>query len=116
MSAHFLIRRDGFIRQFVDEFDTAWHCGFPPGTEHLYTGLWGPVSTNACSVGIELEGYSVMPYTDAQYQSLIWLCDHLVATFSIPCDRQHICAHSELNRGKSDPGPLFTWGRLMSAL
>lgn len=117
VSAHYCIRKDGYVRQFVKLADTAWHCGFPPGTEHLYTGLWGVVSTNGISIGIELEGYSGQPYTDAQYASLIACCRYLRATYpAILLDRLHIVAHSDLNTGKRDPGKAFDWQRLMDGL
>lgn len=117
VSAHFLIRKDGYVRQFVKVDDTAWHCGFPPGTEQYYTGLWGKVSTNAISIGIELEGKSGEPYTDGQYASLISCCRQLINIFpAILLDRLHIVAHSELNTAKHDPGPAFDWGRLMAGL
>lgn len=117
VSAHYLIRNDGYVRQFVRDEDTAWHCGFPPGTEHLYTGLWGNVSTNAVSIGIELEGYSGQPYTDAQYVSLIALCAHLLRKYpAITLDPLFIVAHSALNTGKRDPGPAFSFPRLFTGI
>ena len=48
VSAHFLIRRDGILLQFVSCDERAWHAG---------VSSWrGRANCNDYSVGIELEG------------------------------------------------------------
>ena len=62
VSAHFLIRRDGALIQFVGCFDRAWHAG---------ASAWkGRERCNDFSVGIELEGTDATPYAPAQYTML----------------------------------------------
>ena len=100
VSAHFFIRRDGTAIQFVFCHDRAWHAG---------VSSWqGKDRCNDFSIGIELEGSDITPFTDAQYATLIALTQCL-------CDRypiQHIAGHSDIAPGrKTDPGPWFDWQR-----
>ena len=62
MSAHFFIRRDGAVIQFVSTEDRAWHAGV--------SSYAGRERCNDFSIGIELEGTDTLPYADAQYQAL----------------------------------------------
>ena len=61
VSAHFFIRRDGAVIQFVSTEDRAWHAG---------VSYAGRERCNDFSIGIELEGTDTLPYADAQYQAL----------------------------------------------
>ncbi|HZQ62283.1 MAG TPA: 1,6-anhydro-N-acetylmuramyl-L-alanine amidase AmpD, partial [Casimicrobiaceae bacterium] len=62
VSAHFLIRRDGELVQFVACAARAWHAG---------ASRWcGRERCNDFSVGIELEGADDVAYADAQYVTL----------------------------------------------
>lgn len=101
VSAHFLIRREGSCTQFVDVRDRAWHAG---------VSTWrGRSHCNDFSVGIELEGTSEHPFTDAQYQTLIALLDWLKANTAVNA----LSTHSEIAAGrKRDPGPFFDFSRL----
>jgi AmpD protein len=67
-------------------------------------------------VGIELEGTDDLPFTDAQYSSLVELTRQLQAAFpAITVPR--ICGHSDIAPGrKTDPGPAFDWARYRAAL
>ena len=63
VSAHFFIRRDGEIIQFVPCEKRAWHAG---------ESCWqGRNRCNDYSIGIELEGADTVPFTDAQYAALV---------------------------------------------
>ena len=62
VSAHFFIRRDGAVIQFVSTEDRAWHAGV--------SRYAGRERCNDFSIGIELEGTDTLPYADAQYQAL----------------------------------------------
>ena len=69
VSAHFLIRRDGALLQFVSCNDRAWHAG---------ESAWkGRANCNDYSIGIELEGADDMPYAAAQYTMLARLARSL---------------------------------------
>lgn len=100
VSAHFFIRRDGAIIQFVPCMKRAWHAG---------VSQWqGRERCNDFSIGIELEGSDTTPFTDAQYTALAALTQCL-------CDRypiKDIAGHSGIAPGrKTDPGPCFDWLR-----
>ena len=101
VSAHFLIRRDGALIQFVGCFDRAWHAG---------VSAWkGRERCNDFSVGIELEGTDATPYAPAQYTMLA----RLIRALRRACPIEDIVGHSEVAPGrKTDPGPAFDWARL----
>jgi N-acetyl-anhydromuramoyl-L-alanine amidase len=105
VSAHFLVRRDGSVIQFVPVERRAWHAG---------ASSWrGRSRCNDFSIGIELEGCEEEPFEPAQYDSLISLLKQLRSTLPI----RDICAHSDVAPGrKTDPGARFDWPRLLSAL
>ncbi len=101
VSAHFLIRRDGELLQFVPCLERAWHAG--PST-------WRGMSRcNDFSIGIELEGRDDEPYAAAQYAALGPLVEALCARYPI----EDVVGHSDIAPGrKTDPGPAFDWARL----
>ena len=101
VSAHFLIRRDGSLTQFVPCRSRAWHAG---------ESIWrGRADCNDFSVGIELEGTDELPFTESQYAALGALIDTLRAHYPIV----GIAGHSDISPGrKTDPGPCFDWTRL----
>ncbi|MCB1895491.1 MAG: 1,6-anhydro-N-acetylmuramyl-L-alanine amidase AmpD [Zoogloeaceae bacterium] len=105
VSAHFLIRRDGALIQFVPATLRAWHAG---------ESTWrGRSRCNDFSIGIELEGCDEAAFEDAQYLRLAALIDALRDAYPI----DGIAGHSEVAPGrKTDPGPCFNWARLMSML
>lgn len=108
VSAHFLIRRDGELVQYVSCNERAWHAG-----SSVYRGR---SQCNDFSVGIELEGTDGSAYEPAQYRVLsalvLALCD---AYPSLSTER--IVGHSDIAPGrKSDPGPAFDWPRLHALL
>ena len=105
VSAHFFVRRDGWIIQFVPCLKRAWHAG---------ASCWqGRACCNDFSVGIELEGCDTVPYTDAQYESLHRLTCALRAAYPI-CG---IAGHSDIApQRKTDPGPCFDWARYLADL
>jgi AmpD protein len=101
VSAHFYVRRDGRVVQFVACDRRAWHAG---------RSAWcGRDNCNDYSVGIELEGCDEQPFTDAQYAALWRLIDALRQRYPIAA----IAGHSDVAPGrKSDPGPHFDWAAL----
>jgi len=107
VSAHFLIRRDGELVQFVSTDLRAWHAGL---------SCWrGREQCNDFSLGIELEGCDNEPYANLQYETLLRLITVLQTQYpSIPPDA--IVGHSDIAPGrKTDPGPAFDWSRLRAA-
>ncbi len=101
VSAHFYIRRDGRIVQFVGADQRAWHAG---------RSQWcGRDNCNDFSIGIELEGDDVQPFCPAQYAALWPLLDALRSRYPIAA----IAGHSDIAPGrKTDPGPHFDWATL----
>lgn len=105
VSAHFLVRRDGAIVQFVPCVKRAWHAG---------ASKWGGRERcNDFSIGVELEGTDDVPFEDAQYASLAALTDALARAYPL----RHVAGHSDVAPGrKTDPGPCFDWGRFRAAV
>lgn len=101
VSAHFLIRRNGELIQFVGCRDRAWHAG---------VSTWkGRDRCNDFSIGIELEGTDDLPYAPAQYTMLA----RLIRALKRVCPIEDIAGHSDIAPGrKTDPGPAFDWARL----
>ena len=101
VSAHFLIRRDGEVIQFVDTDQRAWHAGV--------SNWQGRERVNDFSIGIELEGTDDRAFEDAQYDALKSLLGKLFARYGV----LPLTGHSQIAPGrKTDPGPSFDWSRL----
>lgn len=105
VSAHFLVRRDGGLVQFVPVYRRAWHAG---------ASSWrGRSACNDFSIGVELEGTDDAPFEEAQYRAL----EELIARLRGALPLRDIAAHSDVAPGrKTDPGPGFAWDRLLSRL
>ncbi len=104
VSAHFLIRRDGELIQFVPCSRRAWHAGVSRWRERE--------RCNDFSVGIELEGCDRQEFAEPQYQALGLLLRHLRDRYPI----EQVVGHSDIAPGrKTDPGPCFDWSRLRDA-
>jgi AmpD protein len=105
VSAHFLVRRDGGLLQFVPVHMRAWHAG---------TSHWrGADRCNDFSVGVELEGCDDSAFAGAQYQRVIALTRALTRQLSL----RACAAHSDVAAGrKTDPGRCFDWARFYAGL
>ncbi len=103
VSAHFLIRRDGELLQFVSCDARAWHAG---------ASVWrGRSDCNDFSIGIELEGLEGELFDTPQYVAVAALIDALAARYRIDA----VVGHEHVAPGrKKDPGPGFDWVRLRS--
>ncbi|MGH1595212.1 1,6-anhydro-N-acetylmuramyl-L-alanine amidase AmpD [Yersinia proxima] len=100
VSAHCLIRRDGEIIQYVPFDKRAWHAGV--------STFVGRERCNDFSIGIELEGTDVLPFTTEQYRSLSEVSALLFAHYPITAER--VTGHSDIAPGrKTDPGSAFDW-------
>ncbi|MGI2261404.1 1,6-anhydro-N-acetylmuramyl-L-alanine amidase AmpD [Shewanella sp. GXUN23E] len=108
VSAHFLIRRDGELVQYVSCDERAWHAGV--------SSFQGRSHCNDFAVGIELEGTDNLPFTKEQYQQLVGLTDWLMGRYpQITASR--IVGHSDIAPGrKTDPGPCFDWSGYLAAI
>lgn len=105
VSAHFLVRRDGALIQFVSCHARAWHAG---------VSCWqGRERCNDFSLGIELEGDDFTPFDDAQYATLGALIERLRQGFPLV----DIVGHADIAAGrKTDPGPYFDWSRIRQGM
>jgi AmpD protein len=105
VSAHFFIRRDGELVQFVPTGLRAWHAG---------VSSWdGREGCNDFSLGVELEGSDFEPFTTAQYTVLTALTRLLQRNFPI----RGITGHENIAPGrKTDPGPFFDWDGFQASL
>ena len=105
VSAHFLIRRDGELLQFVSCQTRAWHAG---------ESRWrGRSDCNDNSVGIELEGLEGDTFEVAQYTALSSLIAELGRYYPIAA----VAGHEHVAPGrKHDPGSGFDWVRLRGLL
>ena len=100
VSAHFFVRRDGSIIQFVATTKRAWHAGV--------SCFEGRERCNDFSIGIELEGTDTTAFTETQYSTLARLTRALRARHPLRAVRGH--EHIAPGR-KTDPGPCFDWAR-----
>ncbi len=101
VSAHFFIRRDGHLIQFVPCLLRAWHAGI---------SSWrGRARCNDFSIGIELEGADDVPYEAAQYD----VCNALIRALSCAYPISAVVGHCDIApERKTDPGPYFEWSRI----
>jgi AmpD protein len=101
VSAHFFIRRDGHVLQFVSCDDRAWHAG---------VSQWGGrEQCNDYSIGVELEGVEVEGFEAAQYAAVTRLLRALARRYPIDA----VVGHEHIAPGrKGDPGPGFDWAAI----
>ena len=98
VSAHFLVRRDGALMQFVSCDARAWHAG---------RSSWrGRDNCNDYSIGIELEGLEGTPFAAVQYRRLARLLRALAQRYPLA----EVTGHEDVAPGrKHDPGAAFSW-------
>ena len=105
VSAHFFIRRQGELWQFVSCNDRAWHAG-----PSQYRGR---ANCNDDSIGIELEGLETDRFEPEQYEALASLCAALAGRYPI----RWVAGHEHIAPGrKQDPGVHFDWAELRRSL
>lgn len=105
VSAHFVVRRDGELLQFVSCDHRAWHAG---------VSNWdGRPNCNDWSIGIELEGLEGEVFDDRQYPVLA----RLVAAAARRYPLKQVAGHEHVAPGrKHDPGAGFDWPALRALL
>jgi len=101
VSAHFFVRRDGRLVQYVSCNDRAWHAG---GSQ-----FQGRANCNDFSIGVEMEGTDNVAFTSVQYEVLAQLAQALQNRYPL----RWMTGHEHVAPGrKTDPGPCFDWTRL----
>jgi N-acetyl-anhydromuramoyl-L-alanine amidase len=105
VSAHFFVRRNGQLLQFVSCDARAWHAG---------ASSWrGRTNCNDFSIGIELEGLEGRRFALAQYTALVRLLRDLARQYPL----HEVTGHEHVAPGrKRDPGPGFGWALLARRL
>jgi N-acetyl-anhydromuramoyl-L-alanine amidase len=105
VSAHFFIRRNGEVVQFVSCEHRAWHAG---------QSQWrGRENCNDWSIGIELEGLEGERFERAQYRALIRLLNAVCVRYPLA----EVVGHEHVAPSrKADPGARSEWPRLARAL
>lgn len=108
VSAHLLIDRNGTVTQFVSFDHRAWHAG--------ESSFDRAPACNDFSIGIEMEGTDIEPYTDNQYHCLAEVSAAIMAAYPrITFGR--IVGHRDIAPGrKTDPGLAFDWYRYFHLL
>lgn len=103
VSAHYIIGRDGFLVQMLNDELRSWHAG---------AGKWGNVTDlNSCSIGIELDNKGNEPFPEAQIKTLLLLLSKIKTDYNIPA--ANFIGHSDIApRRKADPSVFFPWERL----
>ncbi|MCL1125767.1 1,6-anhydro-N-acetylmuramyl-L-alanine amidase AmpD [Shewanella surugensis] len=108
VSAHFLIRRDGELVQYVSCNDRAWHAGISIFEKRG--------NCNDFAIGIELEGTDDIAYTDNQYRALVDLSNTLMRVYP-KLNKERIVGHCDIApKRKTDPGKSFNWKRYLADL
>ena len=105
VSAHFFVRRDGQVVQFVSCDARAWHAG---------VSAWhGRERCNDFSIGIELEGLEGQSFEAAQYRALASLLRSAARRYPL----EAVLGHEHVAPGrKADPGSGFAWHALRHRL
>ena len=107
VSSHYVIDEKGKKHQLVADDKRAWHAG---------KSFWnGVTDINSLSIGVEVVNpgheFGYVPFSDAQIECVIDLCQSLMFKYDIPPSQ--ILGHSDVAISrKVDPGHLFPWDKL----
>lgn len=113
VSIHYYIDKRGRVTQFVDDKDTAYHCG---KSTWLVDGrkIDYEIGCNPVAVGIELENSNTGhdPYPNVQYQSALILTRALVKRHNVPVSQ--LVRHLDIApQRKTDPAG-FPWSAFVA--
>lgn len=94
VSAHYGVSVEGVVHQYVQEGDTAWHAGRV--SSPTWALLKPGVNPNLYTIGIEHEGWSGNPWSDATFQTSAALVGEISQRWGIPLDRDHVIRHRDI--------------------
>lgn len=120
-SSHFVILRDGSVKQFVSSTDAAWTNGDVKSPRRdipwMNDLINRRVNLNNATITIEHIGTPSQPPTEAQYQSSIALHRYFChpKVYGINPDRSHNLRHGDINSVSRFycPGPDFDKERII---
>ncbi len=113
--AHFVVDLDGTIYDLGGFWDGPIRRGAHAGVSHFILDGKKWESFNRFAVGVEIVNFNgnIFSYTDAQYEALTRLTQHLGRRFPALRLAERIVGHEQVAgfRGKADPGVCFDWKR-----
>ena len=100
VSSHYVVGADGKVVQMVNDYLRAQHAGI---------GKWGNTSDlNSSSIGIEIDNNGLgEPYTEAQINSLLKLCEALKKRYNIPT--ANFIGHADIAPTRKPDPANFPW-------
>ena len=108
VSAHYIIDREGCIRQTVLEKHMAWHAG----NSKMPFECDARSDVNQFSIGIEILASENSGIETSQYESLAWLIEDIAARYDLAA----IVSHKEIAPGRKTDPWSFNVERLEGAL
>lgn len=117
-AAHLVIDSDGSLYECVPCWEgealRAWHAG----QSRWRTGPHQWETLNDRSIGVELVNFNgnVIDFTEAQYETLVQIIDHLATLYPALRVANSLLGHEQVAgfRGKADPGWCFDWQRVFA--
>ncbi len=108
VSAHFVVDRTGVITQFVPVSRRAWHAG---------ESEWeGRTNCNDYSIGIEMIGDELAPFSNTQYRETARLCRALMEVYP-GISEKRIVGHRDIAPDRKwDPGSQWDWAHFRRSL
>ena len=103
-SAHYLVKRNGDIVQFVDEKFSAWHAGYKvnPTAKIILDNI--NLNPNLITIGIEHEAFSNQDLTEIQYVSSAKLISEICERYGLERNTETIIKHNSVRSDKYCPG------------
>lgn len=102
VSAHYIIKRNGEIHQYVHPDDGAWHAGVVKEPNNAKLPFDG--NPNYWGIGIEHEGNGNQEFTSQQVRSGLKLIKALATYYQIPIKRKYFVNHRDIRADKTCPG------------
>lgn len=123
-STHYYSDSDGDLYQMVRDRDCAWAQGTASWNRVLPRPAWYKTSKrseNCQALSIEVEGFArsigrTFLVGGPQFNSVVAWAAFKAKQYSIPVDRAHFNAHSEIATNKSDPGQDWPWDAFLAAV
>jgi hypothetical protein len=119
VSIHYYIRKTGDIVRFVDEGNSAYHCGASSwvidGVQRSGS-MYGLATLNWLSIGIELENRNTGKdaYPEAQIAACVALSQWIVGRYGIP--ESQLVRHLDIAPGRKTDPAGFPWATFVRSV